>query len=275
MRTSMTIHVANPADDVVALTDVLTIPGLGFLPVNAYLVRAEQPLLVDSGLPASRPDFLQALWSQIEPAALKWIYLTHPDRDHTGSLMEILEAAPNARLITTFLGLGILTMEYQVSLDRVFLLNPGQSLDLGDRRVTAFRPPVYDSPATTGFYDQRTGTCFTSDCFGSPMASADQAAVEDIGTLPADDLLAGQRLWATVDSPWVTSVNRAAFRASLQPLRELDPSVVLCTHLPPAHAATTQLLDTLATAPDADPFMGPDQTALEKLLAELEPSTGM
>jgi hypothetical protein len=189
--------------------------------------------------------------------------------------MEILEAAPNARLITTFLGLGILTMEYQVSLDRVFLLNPGQSLDLGDRRVTAFRPPVYDSPATTGFYDQRTGTCFTSDCFGSPMASADQAAVEDIGTLPADDLLAGQRLWATVDSPWVTSVNRAAFRASLQPLRELDPSVVLCTHLPPAHAATTQLLDTLATAPDADPFMGPDQTALEKLLAELEPSTGM
>ena len=49
----MTIHVANPADDVVALTDVLPIPGLGFLPVNAYLVRAEQPLLVDSGLPGS------------------------------------------------------------------------------------------------------------------------------------------------------------------------------------------------------------------------------
>jgi flavorubredoxin len=67
----MTIHVANPADDVVALTDVLPIPGLGFLPVNAYLVRAEQPLLVDSGLPGSRTDFLQALWSQIEPADLR------------------------------------------------------------------------------------------------------------------------------------------------------------------------------------------------------------
>jgi flavorubredoxin len=32
----------------------------------------------------------------------------HPDRDHSGSLMEILGAAPNAHLITTFLGLGIL-----------------------------------------------------------------------------------------------------------------------------------------------------------------------
>ena len=188
----MAIHVSSPADDVVALADVLPIPRLGFLPVNAYLVQAEQPLLVDSGLPGSRTDFLQALWSQIEPADLRWIYLTHPDRDHTGSLVEILKTAPNARLITTFLGLGILTMEYQISLDRVFLLNPGQSLDLGDRSLTAFRPPVYDSPATTGFYDRHTGTCFTSDCFGSPMASADQAAVDDITALPADDLLAGQ-----------------------------------------------------------------------------------
>jgi hypothetical protein len=54
-------------------------------------------------------------------------------------------------LITTFLGLGILSLEYQIDLDRIFLLNPGQSLDLGDRGLTAFRPPVYDSPATTGF----------------------------------------------------------------------------------------------------------------------------
>jgi len=112
---------------------------------------------------------VQALWSKIEPADLRWIYLTHPDRDHTGSLMEILTAAPNARLITTFLGVGILSMEYQIGLERVLLLNPGQSLDLGDRRLAAFRPPVYDSPATTGFYDQRTGTCFTSDCLGSPV----------------------------------------------------------------------------------------------------------
>ncbi len=240
----MSIHISSPADDVVALTDVAPIPGLGFLPVNAYVVRAEQPLLVDTGVPTSRPDFLPALWSQIEPADLRWIYLTHPDRDHTGSLPEILEAAPAARLITTFLGLGILSLEYQISLDRIFLLNPGPSLDLGDRRFGAFRPPLYDSPATTGCYDQRTGTCFTSDCFGSPVASADQARVDNIAGVPADDLLAGQLLWATVDRPWVSTVDRTAFRASLQPLRKLDPSVVLCTHLPPAHAATARLLDT-------------------------------
>ena len=102
----MAIHASSPADDVVALTDVKEIPGLGFLPVNAYVVHAEQPLLVDSGLPTSQPDFLQSLWAQIEPADLRWIYLTHPDRDHTGSLMEILQAAPAARAGHNLPGLG-------------------------------------------------------------------------------------------------------------------------------------------------------------------------
>jgi hypothetical protein len=49
----MGIRVSTPAADVVAFTDVAPIPGLGFLPVNAYVVQAEQPLLVDSGLPTS------------------------------------------------------------------------------------------------------------------------------------------------------------------------------------------------------------------------------
>lgn len=266
------MHTSRPAADVVALGDAAPIPGLGFLPVNAYVVHAAQPLLVDSGLPTSQREFLDTLWSLVEPADLRWIYLTHPDRDHTGSLIEILRAAPSARLVTTFLGLGILTLEYQIDPRRVFLLNPGQSLDLGDRRLTAFRPPVYDSPATTGFYDESTGTCFTSDCFGAPMASAELAAATDIRDVPYDDLVAGQRLWATVDSPWVSRVDRTAFRASLAPLRQLDPPVVLCTHLPPARSAAASLLDTLAGAPDAASFTGPDQSALEAMLAEMEPA---
>lgn len=265
------MHISVPAPDVVALADHAEIPGLGFLPVNSYLVRAEQPVLVDTGLPASRGDYLEALWSQIDPADLRWVFLTHPDRDHTGSLMQVLEAAPQARLVTTFMGLGILGIEYPITPDRVFLLNPGQSLDVGDRMLNAFRPPVYDSPATTGFWDQKTGTCFTSDCFGSPVGSADQVAVDDISQLSSDDLIAGQRLWATVDSPWVAGVDRTLFASALEPLRRLNPEVVLCSHLPPARGLATQLLDTLEQAPAADSFVGPDQQALEAMLATFEP----
>ena len=222
------------------------------------------------GLPHSRPDFLEALWNQVDPADLRWIYLTHPDRDHTGSLMEILEAAPAARLVTTFLGMGILTMEYEIPPDRVFLLNPGQSLDLGDRRLTAFRPPVYDSPATTGFYDEQTGTCFTSDCFGAPMATAELAAADDIGDVPTTTCWPHSGYGRQSTAHGSRGGPERRFGPRSQPLRRLDPPVVLCTHLPPARAAYARLLDTLAGAPDADPFVGPDQAALQAMLAGLE-----
>ena len=147
------------ADETVVLADSTEVPGLGHLPVNAFLLRGAEPLLVDTGLPTSRTEFLDHLWSLCDPKDLRWVWLTHPDRDHTGSLLQILEAAPQARLITTFLGLGILSLEHVIPPERAFLLNPGQSLDIGDRVLRAFRPPLYDNPATAGLIDQRTGAC--------------------------------------------------------------------------------------------------------------------
>lgn len=266
------MHVSRPAPDVTALSEPVPIPGLGVLPVNAFVLRAEQPVLVDTGLPVSRPVFLDAVGSVLDPADLRWIYLTHPDRDHTGSLMEVLDAAPRARLVTTFLGLGILGIEYEIPPERVFLLNPGQALDVGDRSLTAFRPPLYDSPATTGFTDALTGTCFSSDCFGAPLSSAELTQVDDVADVPRADLVAAQHLWATVDSPWVHSLDRRALADAVEPLRRLDPPLVLSTHLPAAHDAFPQLLAMLLDAPDAAPFVGPDQAALEQLLAQFEPA---
>ena len=101
-------------DDVVVLADSTEIPGLGHLPVNAFLLRGSQPLLVDTGLPTSSEAFLDSLWSACDPADLRWIWLTHPDRDHTGSLRQVLDAAPQARLITTFLGYGILSIDHDI-----------------------------------------------------------------------------------------------------------------------------------------------------------------
>ncbi|MFD0904733.1 MBL fold metallo-hydrolase [Actinomadura sediminis] len=268
------MHISHPAPDVTALTDAVPLPGIGFLPVNAHLLHAEQPVLVDTGLRAASAEFLDVLWSLVDPADLRWIYLTHPDRDHTGSVFEILEAAPSARLVTTFLGMGLLSLERPVPPDRVYLLNPGQSLDVGDRGLLAFRPPVYDNPATTAIIDDRTGTCFSSDCFGAPMTSRDLVESDDVAAIPHADLIAGQRLWAVLDSPWLCEVDRNLFHSSLHPLRDADPPVVLSTHLPPAHHRTAAMLDTLAGAPDAPPYIGPDQEAFLRLLTELEPATG-
>lgn len=257
--------------DISVLADQLEVPGLGFLPVNAFVLHASEPVVVDTGLSLPGRGFLEALGTVIDPADIQWIWLTHPDRDHTGGLFALLDAAPQARVITTFIGMGIMSTERPLPLNRVCLLNPGQTLDVGDRQLTAIRPPLFDNPSTTGFYDDCSGALFSSDCFGAPMPTADLATCGDAGQAPAGDLRAAQLLWATVDSPWVHTVDPARYLATLAPLHAMNPALILSTHLPPASRCAPEFLHTLAAVPSTDPFTGPDQAALEQMLADFEP----
>jgi hypothetical protein len=147
-------------------------------------------------------------------------------------------------------------------------------LDVGDRTLRALRPPLFDNPATTGFYDERTRTCFSSDCFGAPMPTPALAAVSDVREIPAADLRAVQLLWAAVDSPWVHNVHSDRYFDSVRAVRALGPETVYSTHLPPAPGIAQPLCDMLAAAPDTNPFIGPDQQALEAMLATFEPAAG-
>jgi glyoxylase-like metal-dependent hydrolase (beta-lactamase superfamily II) len=259
--------------DISVLNDQIPVPGIGFLPVNAFVLHATEPVVVDTGLSLPDRGFMDTLGSVVDPADVRWIWLTHPDRDHTGALFDLLDAAPHARLVTTFLSAGIMSTERPVPLNRLYLLNPGQSLDVGDRTLTAFRPPLYDNPATVGFYDHRSRTCFSSDCFGAPMPSAELAGCSDVAAVPTDQLRSGQLLWATVDSPWIHTTDAAGYLRTIQPIHAMDPATILSTHLPPAIGRTSQLLEMLTEAPQAEPFVGPDQPALETMLASFEPAT--
>jgi hypothetical protein len=94
----------------------------------------------------------------------------------------------------------------------------------------------------------------------------------DVGHVAAADLRAGQLLWASVDSPWVHTVDAARYHATFAPLQDISPALILSTHLPPAVRRAPEFLQMLADAPAADAFVGPDQSALEQMLAGFEPS---
>ncbi|MCV2491005.1 MBL fold metallo-hydrolase [Geodermatophilus sp. YIM 151500] len=260
-----------PLPGVTTLADPQDVPGIGVLPVNAFVLHAAEPVVVDTGMSLGDRRFVEDLAAVLDPADVRWIWLTHPDRDHTGGLFSLLAAAPRVTVVTTYLGMGILGCERELPLDRVRLVNPGQSLSVGDRELRAFRPPLYDSPATTGFLETATGVVFSSDCFGAPLPTWELAGADDVRAVPADDLRAAQLLWAAVDSPWVHVVDRSRWERTMDRLRAMAPSAVLSTHLPPALHGVDDLLDTIRLAPDADPFVGPDQKALDELLTGFAP----
>ena len=248
-------------------TTYATLPGLGVLPVNAYLIHAREPVLVDTGIAALRGDFMAALARQIDPADIRWIWLTHADHDHVGALREVLEAAPQARIVTNFLGVGKLGL-LQLPQERAWLLNPGQSLDVGDRKLLALRPPVFDAPETTALFDTRTRHLFSSDCFGAVLARPVEAAAE----VASADLKDGLSLWAGIDAPWLSQLSRDSLLAACRPLRDLRPVRVLGSHLPPADGLDEALFAGLEAARTGTPFLGPDQAAFEQAMQAADPA---
>ena len=102
----VTTATVTPGIDV--LTDDVDIPGLGHLPINAYVLHGDAPVLVDTGSIAQADEFDAALRSVIDVADLRWIWLTHTDFDHIGLLHRLLAENPDLRVITTFFGVGIM-----------------------------------------------------------------------------------------------------------------------------------------------------------------------
>ena len=171
---------------------------------------------------------------------------------------------PPLRVITTFLGVGIMSLAAPLPMDRLYLVNPGQTIEVGDRTLTAVKPPVFDNPVTTGFYDDRSGALFSADCFGAMLAAVPQNAAD----LSHDELRKGQVFWATVDSPWLHKVDRGLLAKELDAIRTMDPTMILSSHLPAAgRAMTERLIASLEAVPSAEPFVGPDQEALEQMLS--------
>jgi flavorubredoxin len=163
------------------------------------------------------------------------------------------------KVITTFLGLGKMSLIKPLPMDRVYLLNPGQSITAGDRILTAVKPPSYDAPETTGLFDSKSGAFFSSDCFGALMAEP----ADDARTLRSDELQNGMVNWSRIDCPWLHMVDEDVFAGALHRIRALSPKIIFSSHLPPARDMTERILQNLAMVPNEEPFLGPDQAAMD------------
>jgi glyoxylase-like metal-dependent hydrolase (beta-lactamase superfamily II) len=219
----------SPTRDLRVLPAALPVPGLGWLPANAFLLKARQPVLVDTGLLPLQADLIDALATEIDLADLRWIWLTHADPDHTGALARLMELAPQATLACSFLCLGKLQLG-GFAPGRVQVMAPGDRLDLGDRELAALVPPWFDAPETLSCYDARSGALFCADAFAA-LGSGPETAIE---ASSAGALAEGLRTWTAIDVPWLAQVGPERFARMLASIDALGPRWLLSSHLAPA-----------------------------------------
>ena len=251
------------SSDVHVLPAHLSLPGVGVLPVNAYLLMAEEPVLIDTGLGFDAEQMVEAVSSYVPLEQLKWIWLTHDDADHTGAIQQVMELAPNATLVTHALGALRMASWWPVPLERVHAVRFGDEIQVGDRTLRAVAPPLFDNPMSTGLLDESTGALFSVDAFGAILPEPTQDAAD----VPPEALAGGMVGWATSDSPWAHVTDRAKFGEVLERVRRLQPTRIFSSHLPAASGTSMdEFVRILETVPDAEPFMPPDAEQFSQMI---------
>ncbi|MFD6179939.1 MBL fold metallo-hydrolase [Streptomyces goshikiensis] len=259
-------HSAGP--ELSVLTSELPIPDLGLQPVNAFLLRGEQPMLVDTGMPVDREAFEEALWSLVDPADLRWIAVTHDDRDHTGSLLRLLRRAPGAKVITNGISLTRLSEEFEIPGERVVTVNPGSRIRIGDRVLSFHRPPTFDSPGTLALFDHAAGTLFSSDSFGTVLPEN----VPHFADADAKEFFEGFDVLNRAIAPWTALVDAEKFHRSVQALASLSPARLLSAHGPTVQGpAVESLMDAMARIPFLPAWLPGADVDLEAALDALDP----
>jgi len=231
MTTTETFDLLQPyriAEETFVIPWALEAPPVGHFPMNSMVIRGAEPVLVDTGAPAVRSQWLEAAWSVVDPLDVRWIFLTHDDRDHAGNLLAALAQCPNATLLTTWFSIGRMAEEWETPINRCRFMTDGDTVDAGDRTLVAKRPPLYDNPTTRALFDTKTNVLWSVDTFATNVP----APLPEAADLSADEFRDGQFFGGRLVSPWVALLDDRKFRAVVDDFQQLDAEVVAGCHAP-------------------------------------------
>ena len=247
--------------------------GEGSAPVtvglNTMLIRAAEPVVVDTGMMENRARYLEDVFSLVEPEDIRWVFISHDDVDHTGNVNALMEAAPNATLVIDWFMQERMGASLEVPPTRWRWVQDGDTLDVGDRTLHVVRPPVFDSGTTRGLFDPTTQVYWGSDAFASPMGAT---PVRHVGDLDREPWIEGINTFARYISPWLSLVDEARFQATVDRIEALRPKVLAGCHSPVVDGEfVAEAIAATRVAPWATIPPQPDQSVLDAIHAALEP----
>lgn len=235
-----------------------------YLPVNSMVIRGAEPVIVDTGAPVHREQWLEKVLSLVDPADVRWIFLSHDDPDHTGGLLDILELAPRATLVTNFFSVERLALEKpELPLERMRWVEPGGSFDAGDRTLHLFRPPIFDGPTTRGLYDPTTAAMWIVDTFACLTPGS-----LDVHDLARDHVAEQLPAMNSLVSPWHQWLDADAYRRHVDEVEAMGVLTVASAHGPVLTGdAIHQAFDVVRDLAGKPIVPGPGQELLDELVA--------
>jgi len=185
---------------------------------NAYLIEgSEKTALLDT----VDPPMAHELLSQLEGIPkLDYVISQHAEQDHSGTIPQVLEKFPDAKLIASSKAKGMLMDLLQVPEKYFITVEDGETLSLGDKTLKFIYTPWVHWPETMSTYLEEDKILFSCDFFGSHIATTD-LFVTDEGRV----LEAAKRYFAEIMMPF-----RSVIQKDLEKLVSYEIEMIAPSH---------------------------------------------
>jgi len=187
---------------------------------NSYLVQGSQKVaLIDT----VDPTETEVLMTHLENVPIiDYVIANHAEQDHAGSIPQVLEKYPDAKVVTTPKGRDLLAALLLVPEERFITVSDGETLSLGDKTLEFIHAPWVHWPETMLTYLYEDKILFPCDLFGSHLATTDLYGADEGQVYEA-----AKRYFAEIMMPFRTSIEK-----HLEKLKSYNIDIIAPSHGP-------------------------------------------
>jgi anaerobic nitric oxide reductase flavorubredoxin len=138
---------------------------------NAYLVRDEKTVLIDTVWGPFAKEFVTKLAQEIDLKKIDYIIANHGEPDHSGALPDLLKEIPGTPVYCTANAVKSLKGQYHEDWN-FQTVKTGDRLSLGSREIIFIEAPMLHWPDTMFSYLTGENILFSNDAFGQHYATA-------------------------------------------------------------------------------------------------------
>ena len=189
---------------------------------NSYLIKgSEKTVLVDTVDPSMQDVLINNL-NQLDIKHIDYVIAHHGEQDHSGTIPQVLEKYPEAKVIVTPKCKNMLIDLLNINPEQFITVDDKETISLGDRTLEFIHAPWVHWPETMVTYLREDNILFSCDFFGSHLATTDQYVTDEGQVYEA-----AKRYFAEIMMPF-----RNIIKKNLEKLKDYNIDIIAPSHGP-------------------------------------------
>nr|QNO52860.1 type A flavoprotein FprA [Methanosarcinales archaeon ANME-1 ERB6] len=189
---------------------------------NSYLIKGSKKTALIDTVDSTMTDVLVRNLEGLEAGDIDYVIADHAEQDHSGSLPQVLDLYPGAKVVCTPKCKDLLMDLLLIPEDKFITVADGETLSLGDKTLEFIHAPWVHWPETMLTYLREDKILFTCDFLGSHLATSDLFVTDEATVYEA-----AKRYYAEIMMPF-----RITIRKNMEKIKDLEIEIIAPSHGP-------------------------------------------